>query len=98
MREIDTTNAPTLENETFEKYGEKFKRLYYDRENNIAVYRRYSPHLAKSRCVSYEVVKGQGENRYYPSTSSFGTSGWYFFGFPSKVKERIKLKFGIELK
>lgn len=90
--------VPTIEMSEFIYHKEQFKRLYYDQAKNVAVFQRIGNDTKDSKCVTYEVVKGVGKDKRYPYNEQFGTNGWYYWGYPERVKERIKLKFGIELK
>lgn len=84
--------------DSFEKFGELFKKICADDDNHIYVFRREKQRPDKM-VVSYEVVRGvkyknpNGSIVYhYPSSEQFGTYGFYIVGPEEYCKKRIEFR------
>ena len=86
---------PTVTMEEFTYRKEFFKRLYYDGEKHLAVFRRSNP--LTNKLIAYEVVAGKGPDLRYPSDNDFGTWGSCYTGTDESCKRKIKLYHGISL-
>ena len=89
MRKIEYTDLKNLND--FEKYGDKFTKIYADDENHIYIYKRVS----RYGVAAFELVKGvkaknpDGSIVYrYPSSEQFGISGWYIMD-NDRARDRI---------
>lgn len=78
--------------EEFDCKGEHFKRHYYNKERNLAIYERIDN--LSGRSIACEVVMGYGNELRYPTTSQFGRYGWCY-SWCRKSIELIKSKFHI---
>lgn len=86
---------PTVTLEEFTYKNEFFKRLYYDPEKHLAVFRRSN--LVTSKLIAYEVVAGKGPDLRYPSDNDFGPYGSCYTGTDDSCKKAVKDYHGIEL-
>ena len=86
---------PSVAVEEFDFRKEHFKRLYWDSENKMAIFRRTN---IAGGLIAYEVVIGKGEKLSYPTDNDFGKYGWCYSGHSDeKLKQMIKDKYGIIL-
>lgn len=86
---------PSVNLESFTYKNENYRRLYFDPERNLAVYRRTNS--LSDKLIAYEVVVGKGPDNRYPSDNDFGTLGWCYTGTDSTCKKSILDYHGIAL-
>lgn len=86
---------PSVALEEFTVRNEHFKRVYFDEEKKLGIFRRTNEH--SGFLIGYELVIGKGENLAYPTDEDFGKLGWCFTGSDEHCKKQIKARTGIVL-
>ena len=91
----DVKVTPSVTLESFNYHDEHFEKLYYEPENNIAVFRRTNPKL--KYLIAYEVVNGKGKDLKYPTDNDFGKFGKCYTGDDNRCRTMIRQYHHIEL-